>query len=326
MIHYECTACKARLKASPERAGRRNRCPRCGAVTAVPALPRRTTTMKAANAHGSLPQSVKTAGPTRKHETSPPARSLGGLLVYALGFAVGLYTMLQMTGVFDMKPVPGGRGAEKSTPLAGTARNGNATRREYPAVKLPADAQVKALEEVKTLLKKGGAVNGDYGKGLTPLHWAARHGFTQVAEFLIENGADLNAKERAIAQSTPLHVAATYNQVVVARLLIAKGGRVDATDKWGSTPLQYAAFNGHDDLIELLLYKGANINHQETRYGITALHAAVAGGKLSTAKLLIGKGVNLTIRNHAGETALGTAMRTRQQALVKLLQEHSQQK
>ena len=40
--------------------------------------------------------------------------------------------------------------------------------------------EAKALAEVKAFVKKGGDLNGDYRRGLTALHWAARHGYVEV--------------------------------------------------------------------------------------------------------------------------------------------------
>ena len=43
-------------------------------------------------------------------------------------------------------------------------------------------------------------------------------------------------------------------------LLIANGADVNAKDDDGSTPLHYAAHEGHKEIAELLIAKGADVN------------------------------------------------------------------
>ncbi|MFQ5965922.1 MAG: ankyrin repeat domain-containing protein [Candidatus Scalinduaceae bacterium] len=68
-----------------------------------------------------------------------------------------------------------------------------------------------------------GEIEG-FGKSarFTPLHWAAYIGHMDIAEVLIENGADVNAK--SANGSTPLHVAATNGHTKMVTLLSDHGG------------------------------------------------------------------------------------------------------
>lgn len=262
--------------------------------------------------------------PVPSTEASPQPSSGGflGGFVYAMGFAVGLITMIQVTGGLDglmgVPKTPSDPSPTVVETTSPTERDGQRPSRAGPGT----GREARALEEVKAFIRRGGNINGNYSKGFTALHWAARHGYATVVAFLVEKGADVNGRESAVARATPLHVAATYNHMAVARLLLEKGADVSTTDRWGSTPLQYAAFNGHNDLIELFLSKGANIKHREKRYGITALHASVAGKKPKTLELLLSKGAETNARNHAGETALGTALRMSQADIAAVLRKH----
>jgi len=46
----------------------------------------------------------------------------------------------------------------------------------------------------------------------------------------------------------------------MVRLLLREGATVDVTDKHGRTPLHWAAYMGHDDVIHDLVQAGANVN------------------------------------------------------------------
>ena len=61
----------------------------------------------------------------------------------------------------------------------------------------------------------------------TPLHWAASCDDLEVAEALIDGGADIEAPGASIAGGPPLDCAVGYGCWHVARLLVARGARVD---------------------------------------------------------------------------------------------------
>ncbi|XP_064833770.1 poly [ADP-ribose] polymerase tankyrase-1 isoform X5 [Oncorhynchus masou masou] len=104
------------------------------------------------------------------------------------------------------------------------------------------------------------------GRNSTPLHLAgetghqdiARAGYNnlEVAEYLLEHGADVNAQDKG--GLIPLHNAASYGHVDIAALLIKYNTCVNATDKWAFTPLHEAAQKGRTQLCALLLAHGAD--------------------------------------------------------------------
>ena len=75
---------------------------------------------------------------------------------------------------------------------------------------------------------------------------------------LIE-GADPNARDRELG-ATPLSWATLFNQFEVGEFLIQKGADVNARNRDGGTPLHGAAFLGHADIAALLIQKGADVN------------------------------------------------------------------
>ena len=94
------------------------------------------------------------------------------------------------------------------------------------------------------------------GRNSTPLHLAAGYNNLEVAEYLLEQGADVNAQDKG--GLIPLHNASSYGHLDIAALLIKYQTIVNATDKWGFTPLHEAAQKGRTQLCALLLAHGAD--------------------------------------------------------------------
>ena len=88
------------------------------------------------------------------------------------------------------------------------------------------------------------------GCGSTALGHAAKYGHNEIAELLIENGADVSAKDES--GGTPLHLAALMGHKEIAELLIAAGAEVNAKTKRGETPLDLAIEENHPETADLL--------------------------------------------------------------------------
>jgi hypothetical protein len=122
-----------------------------------------------------------------------------------------------------------------------------------------------------------------------PIHDAARAGDLAKVQSLVKDHPDLvSSKDEKFGQ-TPLHVAAFNDRKDVAEFLLANKADVNAKAKNGSTPLHLAAAKGNKDIVELLLANKANINALDND-GWSPLHSAVIGGQKETADLLAAKG------------------------------------
>ncbi|XP_055921141.1 poly [ADP-ribose] polymerase tankyrase [Eupeodes corollae] len=111
------------------------------------------------------------------------------------------------------------------------------------------------------------------GRNSTPLHLAAGYNNYEVAEYLLENGADVNAQDKG--GLIPLHNASSYGHLDIAALLIKHKTVVNATDKWGFTPLHEAAQKGRTQLCALLLAHGAD-SYMKNQEGQTPIELATA--------------------------------------------------
>ncbi len=154
--------------------------------------------------------------------------------------------------------------------------------------------------------------------GNTPLHHAAGFGTIATIKFLIDNGADVNAKNRL--GSTPLHWAVSDLEKV--KLLLDRGAAIDAKSDDGKTPLYLAASQRNSDaVLRLLLEKGADVN-LATLNGRTPLMAAAGGGQVPAIKLLVEKKANVKIASGTGSTALMDAVASKNAGAVRLLIEN----
>ncbi|MCX3064669.1 ankyrin repeat domain-containing protein [Wolbachia endosymbiont of Drosophila pseudotakahashii] len=108
------------------------------------------------------------------------------------------------------------------------------------------------LDIVGYFFKKAASAEGGYYE--TPLHYAVFHGNLEITEYLIEKGADVNARNRN--SDTPLHHAVLMGKVDIAKILLKHNANVNARNNWGMTVLGYAA---DQELVELLLAHGASI-------------------------------------------------------------------
>lgn len=83
----------------------------------------------------------------------------------------------------------------------------------------------------------------------------------------------------------------------VQKLLEADAKLLEATDPVGRTCLHLAVLQGHKEIAEYLLTKGATVNAKDTN-GRTALHVAALKGNKEIASLLVSKGADKTIQDN----------------------------
>lgn len=147
--------------------------------------------------------------------------------------------------------------------------------------------------------------------GSAPICLAAAQGFTRIVEILINHGANLDSQNDFC--NTPLHLAVRFNFKDTAELLITKGANTEIENRLYLTPLMASS---NADMTNFLLDHGVNINYQNKR-GRTALHKAVYGNINDIAELLINSGADVNIKTDV--TPYEQAVRNKNTKLMVLL-------
>ena len=199
---------------------------------------------------------------------------------------------------------------------------------------------------IATLLRYGANVNETDNIANTPLLLAAKGKHLAAMHVLMQNGADIERKNKLgqnlwdfvvnaddknflenvlqlyinekgittaekkikfMGAKSPLHVAAAKEDVSTLNLLISLGVDCNSSDQNGNTFFHQAAQNNNMKVLKEMLEK-VNVNAQN-RDGDTALHMACKNGSLDAVTFLMPKS-SLEKPNNSGETALHVAARS----------------
>jgi hypothetical protein len=194
-----------------------------------------------------------------------------------------------------------------------------------PAQAAPIDSLIKSVkfddvDGVNKLLAKGMDPNSVDNQGIPLLVLAAREKSDKVGAALLAN-PKTNIEIQDKAGENAMMMASLNGDIAFVNQLIAKDAEVN---KKGWAPLHYAAANGHDDIVKVLLDHSAYVDAGSPN-GTTPLMMAARGGHVSTVKLLLDNGADLTVKNQIGMTALDFAKTYKEPDVVEGLSARLQQ-
>ena len=123
------------------------------------------------------------------------------------------------------------------------------------------------------------SINNLDEEGFSLLHLNAKDGNTEIVQKLIEDGADIEIKDKKNG-STPLLWACQNGHTHVVKTLLEKGANVKAASFLKKTALHFASQSGQVNLVETLLKEGLHINAKDND-GTTPLMETCCKGKIS---------------------------------------------
>ena len=127
----------------------------------------------------------------------------------------------------------------------------------------------------------------------TVLHFACSGGHAEIAELLLKNGADIEAKTKY--DLTPLNIACDSNHADVVRFLIKNNANIETLDKDCRNIFHIACEKGNTDIIRYLLTlpESFALMQQNAYYIGTPLAIACNGNHLDIVNLFVGKDANI---------------------------------
>ena len=197
------------------------------------------------------------------------------------------------------------RDADQNTPLHWAASA------EFATTPAKDDYNTTSLL-ISLLIDRGAAIDAINRHGETPIHWAVIRGNEDRASALAEHGAQLD-----------IFGAVSFSELdLIEALLVHNPELVHARDRWHSwTPLHVAVFRSNPEIVDCLVYRGADVNARLT-HGATPLHLAVSHSRPEMVQVLLRHGADINAADEHGRTALSRAVCQGLPMLVTLLLQH----
>ena len=188
-------------------------------------------------------------------------------------------------------------------------------------------------EIVTYLIENGADVNHKSTKdGWTVLHIACFLKNAEIVNILLDNNVDINVTSNTGA--TPLYLVCEhgshnemsidiiYDLILAAEELGVLAQYINKKEEHGYFPLYVACKNGDNDIVELLLEKGANLdekNEQRQTALIIAIQENQEKSHLEVIETLLKAGADLLYTDNTGHTALDWAQQNDDDDVIRLL-------
>jgi len=134
-------------------------------------------------------------------------------------------------------------------------------------------------------------------KGQTPLHLAVQNGNQEIVDFLISQGADINARDSE--GNTPLITALASRKTETAKFLLSKGADVKIKNTQNQPAIFFAIRNGLNELVAPILDSGQDVNERFAGNMSILLMATITGNK-EVIQLLVDRGADVNAASQEG--------------------------
>jgi len=153
------------------------------------------------------------------------------------------------------------------------------------------------VEEVKRFYSTGVGIDARAKGGVTPLHEAAKAGQLDVIKWLLDSGANINARTDVQpgdpGAESALYLAVCARKTESVKLLLERGANPNLKSSDGSSALAEAASNGDLELVKILIEHRAKVNPGGD---IGPLYSALLTRHLEIAKFLVVSGALVNIK------------------------------
>ncbi|OUR88660.1 hypothetical protein A9Q81_23250 [Gammaproteobacteria bacterium 42_54_T18] len=169
-------------------------------------------------------------------------------------------------------------------------------------------------------LKRGIDVDDRQDGHYPPLFFASAKGYDDIAQMLIQYGANPNIAGRG--GWTPLMVAAMHQQDRNITLLLDAGANLELQNGQGKTALMIAIEFDKIDTVNHLVQRGANVNARSQNVpskGKSVLSLAVEKGNVDVVKMLLAAGAYFNNKIFNSEGPFAVAIEAGQRDMVALL-------
>ncbi|CAD5190025.1 unnamed protein product [Musa acuminata subsp. malaccensis] len=116
---------------------------------------------------------------------------------------------------------------------------------------------------------------------------AAREGDLEEAKALVEYNPRLARYSTFGVNNSPLHFSASHGHHEIVSVLVETGANINLRNYSGQTPLMLACLHGHWEVVQILILFKANIHKKDFLSGGTALHFAALNGHNRCIRLLL---------------------------------------
>jgi ankyrin repeat protein len=176
--------------------------------------------------------------------------------------------------------------------------------------------------EILTILLEAGTDPNIHGEHVPALHVAAANDSVEAAKILIGHGAKINVRD-AVNNDTALIYGIRDGKFRVAEYLLHAGADHSLTDKRGFAPLHIAVARDDIKLVQCLLDHGAAIDVRTQGDGRTSLMIAAAAGFDEMVEILLFRGADPSILDSAGKSPLERAVECHRSAAEDILKKAS---
>ena len=162
-------------------------------------------------------------------------------------------------------------------------------------------AAINARVDVAQYLIEHGAEIDALGGDLvaTPMQWAARSKNLQILRLFLKHGASPTIRDSQ--EYNILHCVTHTHAVIPLLYLLQQSVDMESTEIGGNTPLMRAAYEGDPLSVDLFLKHGANPNSKNSD-GYTPLHWAAVKGDKTCIRWLVEGGADVSAKDGMGRT------------------------